>query len=588
MVGPLATRARRLFPVVALACLLLSTLAACELTRLPGSPVQFPATWPLRSNQAPTRARSTMVSAAASGATEVGVSVLRQGGNAVDAAVAVAFALAVVFPQAGNIGGGGFMMIRLADGRVSALDFREKAPLAATRDMYLDDEGEPNGASLGGPLASGVPGTVMGLWEAHRRFGSLDWARLVEPAIKLAQGFEVDRALAGSIRRAVGDLAPFEASRAAFLPGGSPPDEGDTFRQPDLERTLSRIRDEGADGFYAGETATLIASEMARGGGLISEEDLATYTAVWREPISFDYRGYHVHSMPPPSSGGVTMALMAHMLEPYDPAGLGWHSTGTIHLLAEIWKRAYADRNQLLADPDYLDLPLARLLSPEYARERAADISTERATPSSQIGPGLTLPEGSQTTHFSIVDGEGNAVAVTTTLNSFYGSGVTVTGAGFLLNNEMDDFSTRPGSPNQFGLVQGEQNAIEPGKRMLSAMTPTIVENPEGDLLMVLGSPGGSTIITTVFQVLVNVVDFGMSLTQAVNAPRVHHQHLPDRLMYEAGGLPGAVVDSLEALGQAVSERGGSSGEVQAIMVLGDGTREGHSDPRESGTSAGT
>lgn len=587
MRGPRTSPVRRVLAAVTLAALQLTILGACELTRLPRAAVRFPDSWPLRSNQAPVRGRSAMVSTAARLATDAGVSVLRRGGNAVDAAVAVGFALAVVLPRAGNIGGGGFMMIRLAYGEVFALDFREKAPLEASHDMYVDESGQPTDASLHGALAAGVPGTVMGLWEAHRRFGALPWADLVEPAIRLANGFEADRLLASSIRAAADDLEPYEGSREVFLPGGAPPREGETFRQPDLARTLARIRDGGADAFYGGETADLIVAEMVREAGLISGEDLAAYTSVWRDPITFDYRGFTVHSMPPPSSGGATMALMAHMLEEYDPAALGWHSTRMVHLMAEIWKRAYANRNQVLGDPDFVDLPLARMLSPEYAHERAEGISFGGATPSAEIGPGLEASEGSQTTHYSIVDRAGNAVAVTTTLNGFYGSGVTVEGAGFLLNNEMDDFATRPGLPNQFGLVQGERNAIEPGKRMLSSMTPTIVEGPEGDLRLVLGSPGGSTIITTVFQVLTNVVDYGMSLSQAVNAPRIHHQHLPDRIMYEAGGLPAPVVDSLEALGDVASERGGFSGEVQAIMLLGDGTRVGYSDPRASGTSRG-
>ena len=573
--------------VLALIAALALAPAGCDWNRLPRADIDFPESWRYADRVNPVREPSAMISTVDAYATRVGLSVLEDGGNAVDAAIAISFSLAVVNPEAGNIGGGGFMVIRLAGGEVSTLDYRERAPEAASRDMYLDEQGEVTEASVRGHLAAGVPGSVMGLWEAHRRFGSLDWERLVGPAVELAEGFEVGEQLAASLRGARTSLEGFDATRSAFLPGGEPPAEGEIFRQPDLARTLSRVRDSGVDGFYGGVTADLIVEEMSRGGGLIVLEDLASYSAVWRDPVSFQYRGYTLHSMPPPSSGGATMALMAHIVEGYDLAELGWHSTRMIHLLAESWKRAYSDRNQVLADPDYVDLPLNRMISRGYGRERSADISLTTATPSADVGPGLVVSEGSETTHFSVVDEAGNAVAVSTTLNSLYGSKVTVGGAGFLLNNEMDDFAARPGFPNQFGLVQGEQNAIEPGKRMLSAMTPTVVESPEGELFLVLGTPGGGTIITTVFQTVVNVVDFGMSMAQAVNAPRVHHQHLPDRIMYERGGLTEEVADSLRALGHAIQERRGTSGDVQAIMVLPDRTLVGYADPRRGGLSAG-
>ena len=561
--------------------------ARCDWNRLPRADIDFPENWRYADRVNPVRAPSAMISTVDAYATRVGLSVLEDGGNAIDAAIAISFSLAVVNPEAGNIGGGGFMVIRLAGGEVSTLDYRERAPEAASRDMYLDEQGEVTEASVRGHLAAGVPGSVMGLWEAHRRFGSLDWARLVGPAVELAEGFEVGERLAGSLRGARRSLEAFDATRSAFLPGGEPPAEGEIFHQPDLARTLSRVRDGGVDGFYGGVTADLIVAEMSHGGGLIVLEDLASYSSMWRDPVSFQYREYTLHSMPPPSSGGATMALMAHIVEGYDLAELGWQSTQMIHLLAESWKRAYSDRNQVLADPDFVDLPLDRMISREYGRERSADISPTAATPSADVGPGLVVSEGSETTHFSVVDEAGNAVAVSTTLNSLYGSRVTVGGAGFLLNNQMDDFAARPGFPNQFGLVQGEQNAIEPGKRMLSAMTPTVVESSEGKLFLVLGTPGGGTIITTVFQTVVNVVDFGMSMAQAVNAPRVHHQHLPDRIMYERGGLTEEVADSLRALGHAIEERRGTSGDVQAIMVLPDGTLVGYADPRRGGLSAG-
>ncbi|MEX1256167.1 MAG: gamma-glutamyltransferase [Gemmatimonadota bacterium] len=573
--------------------LLLSGLSGCEAESpapalaVARAQVAFPDEWQFPAEVDPVLAPDAMVSSTDRYATEVGLDILREGGNAVDAAIAIAFALAVVHPSAGNIGGGGFMVFRSAEGEVLALDFRERAPAAAQRDMYLDDSGELTDASIVGHLASGVPGTVRGLWEAHQRLARLEWTALVQPAIELAEGFTVGSQLSASLREFQGSLSLFEATRDAFLPGGSLPAMGTVLRQPELAATLTRIRDAGPEGFYSGETAGLIVAEMARGGGIITTSDLAEYTAVWREPVTFRYRGYTVHSMPPSSSGGATLALMANLLEPYPLGAMRWHSPESIHLMAEAWKRAYADRNQVLADPDFVTVPLTRMISPEYAAERGGGISRERATPSTEIGPGAALTEGESTTHFSIVDEEGNAVALTTTLNSSYGSKVTVAGAGFLLNNEMDDFASRPGFPNQFGLVQGEQNAIEPGKRMLSAMTPTIVETADGALFLVAGTPGGSTIITTVFQVLSNVVDFGMNVAQAVNAPRVHHQHLPDRIEFEADGLDPAIVAALGALGHTLEERSGISGDVQAILVLPDGTISAYSDPRRGGTAAG-
>ncbi len=554
---------------------------------VPRAAIDFPDDWRFPADALPVTARNGMVSTTDALASEVGVQILRDGGTAMDAAIAVSFALAVVNPSAGNIGGGGFMVVRTADGETTALDYREKAPLAATRDMYLDDEGELTDRSVLGHLAAGVPGTVMGMWEAHQRYGSLPWEALVEPAIDLADGFEVAERFARSIRGSRTALELYDTTRETFLPGGEVPELGSTFRQPELAATLRRIRDTGPDGFYRGETADLIVAEMERGNGIITHEDLERYTAEWRDPITFTYRGYTVSSMPPSSSGGATMALMAHMVEGWDLAELGWHSPEMIHVLAESWRRAYSDRNQVLADTDFVEVPLDRFVSAEYAAERGADISMERATPSSEVGPGLEVGEGTQTTHYSIVDRYGNAVAVTTTINSSFGSKVTVEGAGFLLNNEMDDFAAKPGFPNQFGLVQGEQNAIEPGKRMLSAMSPTIVTNPADELFFVSGTPGGSTIITTVFQTIVNVVDFGMSVSQAVHAPRIHHQHLPDQLYYENQGLHPSVVEALEALGHTVQQRGGTSGDVQAIMVLPDGTLAAQSDPRLGGTALG-
>ena len=549
--------------------------------------VVFPDTWRFSVDDAPVTAEHAVVVTTDSVASELGARIMQEGGNAVDAAVAVSLALAVVNPEAGNIGGGGFMVARMADGTAAALDYREKAPMAATPDMFLDGDGNVTDKSVVGHLAAGVPGSVMGLWEAHRRFGTLPWADLVEPAASLADGFEVHERFRGNIVGSQRGIRLYETTAATFLPGDRIVDLGETFSQPELAATLRRIRDQGADGFYRGQTADLIVAEMARGGGLISHRDLEAYTAAWRDPVEFTYRGFGVLSMPPSSSGGATMAEMANILERYELSEMPWHSTRMVHLLAESWRRSYADRNEYLADPDFVEVPLERLTAKSYATERAADI-TDRATPSADVGPGLNPPrEGDHTTHFSIMDAYGNAVAVTTTLNSSFGSKVTVAGAGFVLNNEMDDFSAKPGTPNQFGLVQGDDNAVGPGKRMLSAMTPTIVSRPDGRPLFVAGSPGGGTIITTVFQTIVNVVDYGMNVVQAVNAPRVHHQHLPDQIFYERGGLLPEVVAELEARGHTMVERRGISGDVQAIMVMPDGTLEAAADPRRGGAAVG-
>ena len=582
--------------------ILLLALPGCEPPAPPTPFTQsggvFPGGWPFPPATPPVTARGGMVSTTDEFATRVGLDILAAGGNAIDAAVATGLALAVVNPEAGNLGGGGFMMVRLDDGSIHALDHREKAPLAATHDMYLDADGNITDKSIVGHLSAGVPGTVAGLWEAHRRFGTMDWAELVEPSIRLAEGFEVTGRLVSTLSAARDRILPFPASAAIFLPGGDVPPIGATFVQTDLATVLTRLRDEGPDDFYRGETARLIEEEMARGGGIITREDLESYETVWREPAAFDYRGYTAYSMPPPSSGGVTMAAIAGMVERWDLAALGWNTPETIHLMAESFRRAYADRNEYLADPDFVEMPITELTSQEYAAERAATISTERATPSAEVKPGLaTVIDESHTTHYAVVDAAGNAVAVTTSLNSWYGGKVVVEGAGFFLNNTMDDFSAKPGTPNQFGLVQGERNAVAPGKRMLSAMSPTIVEDAGGALFLVSGTPGGATIITTVLQTLFNVIDHGMNVVQAVHAPRVHHQHLPDQIFFEYAGLRESTVQALQAMGHTVVERdpgpaeayftGGMSGDVQLIMVMPDGSLEGWSDPRRGGMALG-
>jgi gamma-glutamyltranspeptidase/glutathione hydrolase len=581
---------RSITPLVSLTLLAVAALA-CEPAPIADA---VPVDWAFPLDAEPVRATHGMVVSTDAYASEIGRNILQAGGNAVDAAIATSFALAVVNPEAGNIGGGGFMVIRFADGDVAALDYREKAPLAARRDMYLDADGNLTDSSVTGHLAAGVPGTVAGLWSAHQAHGSLEWQRLVEPAIRLADGFEVRERQARMFRGAEPDLSLYATTEATFLPEGRAPEIGERFSQPELAATLRRIAHYGGDGFYRGVTADLIVQEMEHGGGIITYEDLARYEPVWRDPIAFDYRGYTILSMPPVSSGGATLAVIANILEGYELAMLPWHGPEAIHLMAEAWKRAYADRNAYLADPDFVAMPLERMISDVYAAEQRGTISRDSATPASAIGPGLGTPERERnTTHLSVVDAQGNAVSLTTTINSFFGSKVTVTGAGFVLNNEMDDFAARPGHPNQFGLVQGENNAIEPAKRMLSAMTPAIVVDPSEHLLLVIGSPGGATIITNVFQNISNVIDYGMGIQTAVNAPRLHHQHLPDRLQYEAGSLSEETVRRLEAMGHQMAQRLRPGdvypyiGDIQAIMVMPDGILEGASDPRRGGAAVG-
>lgn len=546
-----------------------------------GTPL-VPATWTLTAT--PVTAPSAMVVSGHPLATAAGVEVLHQGGTAIDAAVAVAFALAVVMPDAGNIGGGGFIVHRTTAGAVEVLDYRETAPGAATRDMFLDSAGNVSERSTVGHLAAGVPGSVAGLHAAWQRHGSLPWPALLAAAIRLArEGHVIDSARSEDIAIEAELLARFPASRAQFLVNGAVPPPGALWTQPDLARTLQLLSDSGPDVFYRGQIADLIAAEMERGGGLITKSDLRRYRPTWRTPIRLTYRGHTIYSMPPPSSGGVTMGEILNILEGYDtlPA---FGTPGYVHLTTEAMRRAFIDRNHWLGDPDFVSMPLARLLSKSYAARLRAQIDPARATPTPRA-PVHGAP-GSHTTHYSIVDARGNAAAVTTTLNGGFGSGVTVTGAGFLLNNEMDDFTSAPGKPNMYGLVQGEANAIAPGKRMLSAMTPSIVLDPDGALLLVVGTPGGPTIITTVAQVILNVIDHGMELPAAVAAPRVHHQALPDTIRYEPGGLAEATVAALRDMGHAVKMRPFRSGIVAAIRRTADGW-VGVSDPRYAGSASG-
>ena len=553
----------------------------------PGDAV--PASWPYHLDTPAVTAAHGMVATDAPLATHVGAEMLRHGGNAVDAAVATAFALAVVFPAAGNIGGGGFFVAQMAGSPPVALDFRETAPAAATRDMFIGASGKPDDRAVTGDLSAGVPGSVAGLWEAHHRFGSRPWAEVLAPAIQLADsGFTVDSDFAGQTHGDSARLSSFPASAALFLPHGHPLVPGARWRNPALAAVLRRIAKDGPAGFYTGPTAQAIVAEMKRGHGLITLADLAGYRAKWRTPITFDYRGYRVISMPPPSSGGMTIELMAHMLGGHDLRTLGWHSPQEIHWLEESMRRAFAVRNHFLGDPDVIAIPSDRLLSQPFADSLAASIRPDSATPSAAVAfPTGASAEGKHTTHFSVIDGQGNAVGLTTTINNGFGSASTVGGAGFLLNDEMDDFTAQPGVPNSAGLVQGDANAIVPGKRMLSSMTPTIVLDRDGKPMIVTGASGSGRIITAVFQVISNVVDFDMGINAAVSAPRVHHQHLPDRLFYERSGLPDATVAALRAMHQDVDSAGrGSLGIGASVMRTPTGFA-GMADPRVHGAAEG-
>ena len=520
-------------------------------------------------------------------ASRVGAEVLRGGGTAVDAAVATAFALAVTLPSAGNVGGGGFAVVSV-NGQVAALDFRETAPAAATRNMYLDAQGAVTDRSVTGHLAAGVPGSVAGLWTLHQKYGTKPWAELVNPAIDLAErGFPVDADFSSAIADEAKRLSKFPASAALFLPGGASPAEGSRWSDPDLAHVLKRIAAGGRDGFYKGATADLIATEMKNGGGIITREDLEHYEPKWRDPVTFTYRGRRVVSMPPPSSGGLTLAMIAQQLEAYDLAQLGWHSAPAIHVQAEAMRRAFAVRNDLLGDPDFVTLDAGRLSSKAFARELQSSISLDHATPSTQIpGRGISH-DGPHTTHFSVVDADGNAVALTTTINSGFGSAATVTGAGFLLNNEMDDFAAKPGSPNQYGLVQGDANAIAPGKRMLSAMTPTIVFGVDGKPAIVTGASGGPFIITTAWEIVSNIVDYGMTAGAAMSAPRFHHQLLPDEIALEQDGFE--TQQALQALGHRLTffSVPKSGWTIAATIERRAGEWHGMADPRLHGESAG-
>jgi gamma-glutamyltranspeptidase/glutathione hydrolase len=531
-----------------------TTIAEAAATLAP----RFPPDWPYPQGLPSPESSRGMVVTDSALATKVGVDVLANGGNAVDAAVATALALAVVFPTAGNIGGGGVLVARV-DGKSYALDFREMAPGAATRDMYVGPDGKPTRDSRDGLRSVGVPGSVAGLWEAWRTLGSQQktWAELVAPAIMLADsGFTVDEAFRTTIALVAPRLAKYPASAALFLPNGAPPPIGTTWSDPELAGVLRHIAELGPAGFYEGPVADSIAHAMNEGGGLVTSDDLRTYRAKWRAPVEYTYRGRHIVGMPPPSSGGITMAMIAHILEGWDLRSLGWHSTEGVHLAVEAMRRAFAARNAKLGDPDFVTNPVDDLLSDAWARRERSTIRVDRATPTAELFPNLAAGEsgGPHTTHMSVVDSEGGAVALTTTLNAWFGSGVTVPGGGFVLNDEMDDFASAPGVANAFGLVQGEPNAIAPGKRMLSSMSPTIVLAAGGGVELVLGAAGGSRIITTVFEELSNVIDFGMRANDAVRAPRFHQQDWPDVILLEPHSLPEDVRRALEKMGHATKD----------------------------------
>jgi gamma-glutamyltranspeptidase/glutathione hydrolase len=533
----------------------------------------------------PVAARHGMVASSEALASEVGVQILRAGGNAVDAAVAVGFALAVTYPVAGNIGGGGFMLIRLATGEAVVVDYREAAPAAASRNMYLNSNGEliPDASRLG-ILSVGVPGTVAGLALAEQKYGRLGLARVMAPAIRLAKhGFTVSYELSESLRLNRAFLAKYDASRRIFLREGRLWEPGEVFKQPELARTLEAVARHGAKGFYAGRTAQAIVATMEKYHGLITMEDFAHYKPVLRQPLVGHFRGYEVLSVSPPSSGGVGLIEMLNILEPLEL--IGPDSFQSMHFITEAMRHAYADRAAYLGDADFVSVPVARLTSQAYAANLRAEILA--ASPNAPIQAGNPQAfEGAQTTHYSVVDDEGNAVANTYTLNNGYGSGVTVEGAGFFLNDEMDDFASKPGVPNMFGLVQGDANAIAPNKRPLSSMTPTLVLQG-GKLRLVLGSPGGGTIINTVLQVLLNVLVFKMDVLQAVSFPRFHHQWMPDRLVLERVGFSAETIQKLQQAGYQIDFRD-RMGDCEAIEIdPASGWKFGTADPRASGKAVG-
>jgi gamma-glutamyltranspeptidase/glutathione hydrolase len=583
---------RTIHRVIALAVVFAVLVAAC-----PPFFHQTQAT-ALAASREPVRARHGIVASTNQLASRVGVEILKRGGNAIDAAIAVAFALAVTHPSAGNLGGGGFMMIRLKDGQTTAIDYREMAPAAATRDIYLDARAnliKGEGGSLLGYRAAGVPGTVSGMELALKKYGSgkISWVQLIEPARRLAaNGFPVSHLLARALAKKKPQFELYEDSRKIFLNNGSLYQEGDVLRQPDLAATLARLQRNGARDFYEGTTARLIVADMKRHNGLITLADLKGYVAKEREPVRGSYRGYEVIAVPPPSSGGVILLEMLNILEGYDLKQMGAASADRYHFMAEAMRRAYADRAEYLGDADFASVPVRGLIDKDYAKKLRATINPDHASTSADIRfghpPGA---ESASTTHFSIIDADGNAVANTYTLNDSYGAKVVAKGTGFLLNNEMDDFAAKPGTANMYGLIQGDRNAIAPHKRPLSAMTPTFVLRRDGALWFAIGSPGGATIINTMLQIITNIIDYDMDLQQAIDAPRIHNQWLPDEVAYEPYALSEDTLSILRSRGHTLrirpdagwSDGDGYMGDAAGVMIEEKtGIRLGSTDPRRS------
>jgi gamma-glutamyltranspeptidase/glutathione hydrolase len=543
----------------------------------------------------PVRAKHAMVATQHELASKIGVEILKKGGNAVDAAVAVALALAVVYPEAGNLGGGGFMLIRFKDGKTAAIDYREMAPLAATRDVFVDREGnliKGEGGSTVGYRASGVPGTPAGLDLAFQKYGSkkILWKDLVEPARALAQnGYVLSYRLAELFKSYKATLEKYPDSKRIFLNGGKMFEEGDTLRQPELAETLGRMQKFGAREFYTGRTAQLIAEDMKVNNGLITLEDLKNYQAKERVPLEGTYRGYKILTMPPPSSGGIVMLQVLNMLENYDLRKLGYNSAQKYHILAEAMRRAFADRAEFMGDPDFAKVPTAQLIDKNYAKKRAETINLTKASRSEDIKAGeVSIAEGTETTHFTVVDGDGNVVTNTYTINDLYGSRVTAKGTGVLLNDEMDDFAARPGKPNMFGLIQGENNSVQPKKRPLSSMTPTIVLRKDGSAWFALGARGGPRIISAVLQSVINVIDYDMNIQEAIDAPRIHQQWFPDEILYEPMGMSPDTLRLLENFGQKFADRPANIASATGIAVEEKtGVKFGAIDSRSDGEAIG-
>ncbi len=541
----------------------------------------------------PVRAKHAIVASQHELSSKIGVEVMKKGGNAVDAAVAVALALAVVYPEAGNIGGGGFMLMRFKDGATTAIDYRETAPNAANRNIFLDEKGElvkGEGSSTIGYRASGVPGTIAGLEMAFKKYGSgkITWSQLVEPARLLAQnGYVLSFRLANLFKAYKGNLEKYDESNRIFLRNGKYYEEGEVFKQPELARTLARIQKFGSKDFYDGQTAKLIADDMKAHNGLLTLEDLRGYKPVERVPLTGSYRGYPIISMPPPSSGGIAMFQVLNILESYDIRGMGYNSAAKYHVLTEAMRRAFADRSHFLGDPDFVKVPVSRLIDKKYADVLRSTIDLTKASKSTEVKHGEFVPEPTETTHFTVADKDGNVVTNTYTINDLYGSAVTIKGGGFLMNDEMDDLAASPGKPNLYGLIQGENNAVQPKKRPLSSMTPTIVLRKDGSMWFALGARGGPRILTTSLQCVINVIDHDMNIQSAIDAPRIHHQWFPDEIVSEPFGMSPDTRKVLENMGHIFSARPSNIASATGIMIDEKGVRLGAIDSRGDGEAIG-